>query len=91
MFPLDSIDMDKFIFDDSKKTWDDYISNIKKLLGHSSITTNDSPVDEKNKHLEILDKKGIINIDNNSNCNSFEEKDYGIFSNNDSLNLEDFI
>ena len=80
MFPLDSIDMDKFIFDASKQTWEIYISNIKKLLCQSLITTNETFLEEKHNKLDILDKNSILDIHDNSNNNSFDEKSYGIFS-----------
>ena len=81
MFPLDSIDMDKFIFDASKQTWENYISNIKKLLAQSPITTNETIIEEKNNKLSFLDKNSMSDIHDNSN-NSFDEKSYGIFSMN---------
>ncbi len=82
MFPLDSFDMDKFIFDASKQTWDNYISNVKKLLTQSPITTNETIIEEKNNKLDILDKNIMSDIHDNSINNSFDDKSYGIFSMN---------
>ena len=87
MFPLDSIDMEKFIFDASKQTWENYISNIKKLLAQSPITTNETIIEEKNNKLDFLDKNSMSEIHENSNNNSFDEKSYGIFSMNGDENF----
>ena len=62
MFPLDSIDMEKYIFDASKQTWENYISNIKKLLAQSPITTNETIIEEKNNKLDIFDKNIMSDI-----------------------------
>ena len=87
MFPLDSIDMDKFIFDASKQTWYNYISNAKKLLSQSPITTNETIIEEKNNKLDIFDKNIMSDIHDNSNNNSFDDKSYGIFSMNGDENF----
>ena len=87
MFPLDSIDMEKFIFDASKQTWENYISNVKKLLAQSPITTNETIIEEKNNKLDFLDKNSMSEIHENSNNNSFDEKSYGIFSMNGDENF----
>ena len=87
MFPLDSIDMDKFIFDASKQTWDNYISIVKKLLTQSPITTNETIIEEKSNKLDILGKNSISDIHDNSNNNSFDDKSYGIFSMNGDENF----
>ena len=87
MFPLDSIDMDKFIFEASKQSWDNYISNVKKLLAQSPITTNETIIEEKSNKLDILDKNSISDIHDNSNNNSFDDKSYGIFSMNGDENF----
>ena len=87
MFPLDSIDMEKFIFDASKQTWENYISNVKKLLAQSPITTNETIIEEKNNKLDFLYKNSMSEIHENSNNNSFDEKSYGIFSMNGDENF----
>ena len=87
MFPLDSIDMEKFIFDASKQKWENYISNVKKLLAQSPITTNETIIEEKNNKLDLLDKNSMYDIHANSNNNSFDEKSYGIFSMNGDENF----
>ena len=87
MFPLDSIDMEKFIFDASKQKWENYISNVKKLLAQSPITTNETIIEEKNNKLDLLDKNSMSEIHENSNNNSFDEKSYGIFSMNGDENF----
>ena len=70
MFPLESSDMEKYIFDESKEKWDDYLSNIKKkLLSINIITTNDTFLDDKNNISKIEEKNNSFNLD------SFEEKD----------------
>ena len=63
MFPLDSIDMDKYIFNESNQTWENYLSNIKKLLIQPCIpciTTNDTIFEEKNnkKEKKVTKKRG---------------------------------
>ena len=70
MFPLESSDMEKYIFDESKEKWEDYLSNIKKkLLLINIITTNDTFLDDKNNISKIEEKNNSFNLD------SFEEKD----------------
>ena len=62
--------MEKYIFDESKEKWDDYLSNIKKkLLSINIITTNDTFLDDKNNISKIEEKNNSFNLD------SFEEKD----------------
>ena len=85
MFPLDSIDMDKFIFDESKLTWEEYFSNVKKILSPSLITTNDTLIEEKN------DKMENYNVNIKSNNMSFEEKEQSFFSYNNDESLDDFM
>jgi len=87
MFPLDSIDMDKFIFNESNQTWENYLSDIKKLLIQPCIpciTTNDTIFEEKNNKKEKYD----LNINNMS---SYEEKYEGFFSDNDDENYNDYL
>ena len=79
MFPLDSYDMDKFIFDESKQSWDKYISDIKKILNPSCITTNETVLEDKKKEDDI----------NNNSSISFEDKNEGFFSNNEDENFDD--
>ena len=70
MFPLESPDMEQYIFDESKEKWEDYLSNIKKkLLLINIITTNDTFLDDKNNISKIEEKNNSFNLD------SFEEKD----------------
>ena len=70
MFPLESSDMEQYIFDESKEKWEDYLSNIKKkLLLINIITTNDTFLDDKNNISKIEEKNNSFNLD------SFEEKD----------------
>lgn len=85
MFPLDSTDMDKFIFDEFKQTWEDYISNIKKILNPTCITTNETALEEKNN------KNNKYSFNTNSNNNSFEEKDVGLFNDSEDENIDNFI
>ena len=80
MFPLDSIDMDKFIFDESKQSWDKYISDIKKILNPLCITTNETVLKDKKKEYDI----------NNNSSISFESKNEGFFSDNEDENFDDF-
>ena len=62
--------MEKYIFDESKEKWDDYLSNIKKkVLSINIITTNDTFLDDKNNISKIEEKNNSFNLD------SFEEKD----------------
>ena len=85
MFPLNSIDMDKFIFNESNQTWENYLSNIKKLLIQPClplITTNDTIFEEKNNKKDKFDL---------NNMSSYEEKDEGFFSDNDDENYNDYL
>ena len=86
MFPLDSLDIDKFIFDEAKDNWKNYISNIKKILSPTCITTNDTVLEEKSNK---IDNKNNFIVD--SNNNSFEEKNGGLFNYNDDENYDDFM
>ena len=86
MFPLDSVDMEKFIFDGAKQNWENYLSNIKKLLHQTCITTNDTLLEEK---INQIDNKYHFNVD--SSNNSYEDKHSGFFSNNDDDNYDEFI
>ena len=81
MFPLDSIDMDKFIFDESKQSWDKYLSEIKKLLTPPCITTNDTALEDKKKDFDICNNSDI----------SLEDKNEGLFSYNDEENFDDYV
>ena len=80
MFPLDSSDMDKFIFNENSQTWENYLTNIKKLLTQTCFTTNDSIIEDKNNK---MDKSYLSNISN-------EGKDEGLFSFEDE-NADDYI
>ena len=73
--------MDKFIFDDSKQKFDDYLSNIKKILSQNIIiTTNDTFLEEKNNISKIEEKNNSFNLD------SFDEKEEALFSFNSDEN-----
>ena len=73
--------MDKFIFNENLQTWENYISNIKKLLSRTCIiSTNDSIFEENSNK---IDKSYLNNISN-------EGKDEGLFS-NDEENSNDYI
>ena len=70
IFPLESADMEQYIFDESKEKWDDYLSNIKKkLTSINIITTNDTFLEDKNNISKIEEKNNSFILD------SFEEKD----------------
>ena len=75
--------MDKFIFDEESQSWENYISNIKKLLNVSNITTNDS----------IFEDKNIKNESNDISKNmSFDEKDEELFNyKSEDENMEIFM
>ena len=72
--------MDKFIFDESKQSWDKYISDIKKILNPLCITTNETVLKDKKKEDDI----------NNNSSISFEDKNGGLFSDNENENFDDF-
>ncbi len=84
MFPLDSYNMDKYIFDEAFQTWENYLSNIKKLLNQTCNATNDITFEDKNNK---IDKSDLSNI---SDSISYEEKDEGLFSNDDE-NANDYL
>ena len=82
---MDSIDIDKFIFNESNQTWENYLSNIKKLLVQPCIpciTTNDTIMEEKNNKKDKLDL---------NNMSSYELKNEGFFSDNDDENYDDYL
>ena len=56
-------DIDKFIFNESKEKWEDYLSNIKKLLSQNLIiTTNDTFLEDKNNISKIEEKEASFNL-----------------------------
>ena len=62
IFPLESSEIDKYIFDESKEKWENYLSNIKKLLSQNLIiTTNDTFLEDKNNISKIEDKNTSFN------------------------------
>jgi len=76
LFPLETSDIDKFIYDKSKQKWEDYLMNIKKALPTQSIiTTNDTFVEEKNDNISKIEDKSF-------EYNSFDDKEEGLFSYN---------
>ena len=63
IFPLESSEIDKYIFDESKEKWEDYLSNIKKLLSQNLIiTTNDTFLEDKNNISKIEEKEASFNL-----------------------------
>ena len=77
LFPLQSSEIDKFIFDESKEKWEDYIINIKKLLSQNLIfTTNDTFLEDKNNISKIEEKNISFNLgsldSNEENLFSFD-------------------
>ena len=56
-------EIDKFIFNESKEKWEDYLSNIKKLLSQNMIiTTNDTFLKDKNNISKIEEKEASFNL-----------------------------
>ena len=56
-------EIDKFIFNESKEKWEDYLSNIKKLLSQNMIiTTNDTFLEDKNNISKIEEKEASFNL-----------------------------
>ena len=63
IFPLQCSEIDKFIFNESKEKWEDYLSNIKKLLSQNLIiTTNDTFLEDKNNISKIEEKEASFNL-----------------------------
>ena len=81
MFPLNSIDMDKFIFDESKQSLEQFITNIKKYVSPPCITTNDTVLERKRKEKDF---------DLNNSSISLEDKNGGLFSDSEEANIGDF-
>ena len=64
IFPLQTSEIDKFIFNESKEKWEEYLSSIKKLLSQNLvITTNDTFLEDKNNISKIEDKEASFNLD----------------------------
>ena len=72
--------MDKFIFDESKQSWEQYLSDVKRIINPSCITTNETALEDKRKEYDI----------NNNSSISFEDKNGGLFSDNENENFDDF-
>ena len=72
--------MDKFIFDESKQSWEQYLSGVKRIINPSCITTNETALEDKRKEYDI----------NNNSSISFEAKNGGLFSDNEDENFDDF-
>ena len=70
--------MDKFIYNETKEKWEDYLINIKKILSQpNNITTNDTFLEDKNDMNDV----SIIKEKNNSfNLGSFDENENDLFS-----------
>ena len=70
--------MDKFIYNETKEKWEDYLINIKKILSQpNNITTNDTFLEDKND----MNAVSIIKEKNNSfNLGSFDENEDDLFS-----------
>lgn len=70
--------MDKFIYNETKEKWEDYLINIKKILSQpNNITTNDTFLEDKNDMNDV----SIIKEKNNSfNLGSFDENEDDLFS-----------
>ena len=85
MFPLDSIDMDKFIFDNENQDFEEYIYTIKKLLSQNNNTyettifetkvlKNDS-LEEDDINYEIEKKNNTYLMSNNSSDEEYSKSD----------------
>ena len=85
MFPLDSIDMDKFIFDNENQDFEEYILTIKKLLSQNNNTyettifetkvlKNDS-LEEDDINYEIEKKNNTYLMSNNSSDEEYSKSD----------------
>jgi len=70
--------MDKFIYNETKEKWEDYLINIKKILSQpNNITTNDTFLEDKNDMNDV----SIIKEKNNSfNLGSFDGNEDDLFS-----------
>ena len=81
--------MDKFIYNETKEKWEDYLINIKKILSQpNNITTNDTFLEDKNDMNDV----SIIKEKNNSfNLGSFDENEDDLFSFNYNESLLFFV
>ena len=70
--------MDKFIYNETKEKWEDYLINIKKILSQpNNITTNDTFF----YFFYDVNDVSIIKEKNNSfNLESFDENEDVLFS-----------
>ena len=70
--------MDKFIYNETKEKWEDYLINIKKILSQpNNITTNDTFLEDKN---DVNDVSIIKEKNNSFNLRSFDENEDDLFS-----------
>ena len=70
--------MDKFIYNETKEKWEDYLINIKKILSQpNNITTNDTFLEDKN---DVNDVSIIKEKNNSFNLGSFDENEDDLFS-----------
>ena len=77
--------MDKFIYNETKEKWEDYLINIKKILSQpNNITTNDTFLEDKKDILQLNDEikknKGDIEIVRAEQKNNIEIIDKKIFN-----------
>ena len=70
--------MDKFIYNETKEKWEDYLIHIKKILSQpNNITTNDTFLEDKN---DVNDVSIIKEKNNSFNLGSFDENEDDLFS-----------
>ena len=77
--------MDKFIYEESKQNWDDYLNDVKKILNNINSFTNDTEMEEKkNDKLEEFNSNNEIN-------NFSDEEQSGLFGHNNNEDEDMFL
>ena len=77
--------MDKFIYEESKQNWDDYLNDVKKILNNINSFTNDTEIEEKkNYKLEEFNSNNEIN-------NFSDEEQSWLFGHNNNEDEDMFL
>ena len=77
--------MEKFIYDESKQNWKDYLNDVKKILNNINSFTSDTEMEDKKNY-----KFEEFNNNNEDNILSDEEQSR-LFEDNNNYEDEDMF
>ena len=79
--------MEKFIYDESKQNWKDYLNDVKKILNSINSFTNDTEMEDKKNY-----KLEEFNNNNNNEGNIFSDEEQSrLFEDNNNHEDEDMF